>query len=30
MKPSTWGCTVVERRDFTVPTSSLVCSTGFS
>ena len=29
-KPSTWGCTVVERRDFTVPTNSVVCSTGRS
>ena len=27
-KPSTWGCTVAERRDFTVPTNSVVCSTG--
>ena len=28
MKPSTCGCTVVERRDLTVPTNSVVCSTG--
>jgi len=28
MKPSTCGCTVVERRDFTVPTNSDVCATG--
>ena len=29
-KPSTCGCTVVERRDLTVPTNSVVCSTGRS
>jgi hypothetical protein len=29
MKPSTCGCTVVDLRDFTVPTNSVVCSTGF-
>ena len=29
-KPSTCGCTVVERRDFTVPMNSVVCSTGRS
>jgi len=29
-KPSTWGCTVAERRDFTTPTNSVVCSTGRS
>jgi hypothetical protein len=28
MKPSTCGCTVVDRRDFTVPTNSEVCATG--
>ena len=27
-KPSTCGCTVVDRRDFTVPTNSVACSTG--
>ena len=28
MKPSTWGCTVVDRRDLTVATNSVVSSTG--
>lgn len=28
--PSTCGCTVAERRDFTVAMNSLVCSTGFT
>jgi hypothetical protein len=30
MKPSTCACTFTDRRDRTVPTNSLVCSTGFS
>jgi hypothetical protein len=30
MRPSTWGCTVTELRDFREPTNSVVCSTGWS
>ena len=30
MKPSTCGCTLVERRDFTVPTYSVVWGTARS
>ena len=28
MTPSTWGWTVVDRRERTIPTNSVVCSTG--
>ena len=30
MKPSTCGWMSVDRRDFTVPTNSVICSTGFA